>query len=102
MVDELKKPEIQEGSSQLAGSLVVPDQILPPNLFVLPVNSAVVFPTLLAPIMVTQPRFVAAIEEAISRSRLIGLLLTRDSEVKETTKPENLMTWVLSSKFSSA
>ena len=90
MVDELKKPEIPEGSSQLEGSLVVPDQILPPNLFVLPVNSAVVFPTLLAPIMVTQPRFVAAIEEAISRSRLIGLLLTRDSEVKETTKPENL------------
>ena len=90
MVDELKKPDIHEGSSQIEGSLVVPDQILPPNLFVLPVNSAVVFPTLLAPIMVTQPRFVAAIEEAISRSRLIGLLLTRESEVKEGTKPEDL------------
>ena len=35
------------------GGLVVQDQILPPNLFILPVNSPLVFPTMFAPILVT-------------------------------------------------
>ncbi len=73
-----------------SGGLVIPDQILPPNLFVLPVNSAVIFPTLMAPLLVTQPRLVATIEEAISRQRLIGLLLTRQGDVRDDTKPEEL------------
>ena len=73
-----------------AQGLVVPDQILPPNLFVLPIEAAVVFPTLMAPILVSQPRFVATIEEAIGRQRLLGLLLTRDGDVRENTKPEDL------------
>src|SRR5262245_105433 len=76
-----------------AGGLILPEQILPPNLFVLPVNSATVFPTLMAPILVNQPRFIATVEEAISRQRLIGLLLVRDGEGRqlgENTKPEDL------------
>lgn len=72
------------------GSLVLNDQILPPNLFVLPVNSPVVFPTLLAPLLVSHPRQVAMIEEAINRQRMLGLLLTRNGENKEDTRPENL------------
>ena len=72
------------------GGLVLTDQLLPPNLFVLPVNSPIVFPTLLAPLLVTQPRWVAMIEEAINRQRMIGLLLTREGEPNENTKPENL------------
>src|SRR5437868_159848 len=66
------------------------DQVLPPNLFILPVNSPVVFPTLLAPILVNQPRFVAMIEEAINRQRVVGLLLTRAGDPKDDTKPEDL------------
>ncbi len=73
-----------------ASSLILPDQILPPNLFILPVNHPIVFPTLLAPILVSNPRFIGMIEEAINRHRMIGLLLTREGDVKETTKPEAL------------
>jgi ATP-dependent Lon protease len=73
-----------------SGNLILPDQILPPNLFILPINSPIVFPTLLAPLLVTIPRLVAMIEEAINRQRMIGLLLTREGDVKEDTKPENL------------
>jgi ATP-dependent Lon protease len=72
------------------GNLVLPDQILPPNLFILPINSPIVFPTLLAPLLISQPRYVAMIEEAINRQRMIGLLLTREGESKEDTKPEDL------------
>jgi ATP-dependent Lon protease len=72
------------------GALVPTDQLLPPNLFILPVNGPLVFPTLLAPLLVNQPRHVAMIEEAISRQRMLGLLLTRNGDSKESTKPEDL------------
>ncbi len=74
------------------GNLVLQDQLLPPNLFVLPINSPLVFPTLLAPLLITHPRYVAMIEEAINRQRVVGLLLTRDGEVQDDTKPEALYT----------
>lgn len=70
--------------------LILPDQILPPNLFVLPINGPTVFPTLLAPLLVSNPRMVAMIEEALNRQRLIGLLITREGEPNENTKPEDL------------
>ena len=63
-------------SSQLperSGGLVLPDQILPPNLFVLPVNNTVVFPTLMSPLVVNVPRFTSTVEEAIGRQRWLGL-----------------------------
>src|ERR1044071_2336150 len=72
---ELPRPASEE--NKLSNSLTLGDQTLPPNLFILPINSPIVFPTLLAPLLVTQPRFVAMIEEAINRQRMIGLLLTR-------------------------
>ena len=73
-----------------SNNLIVTDQTLPPNLFILPINSPIVFPTLLAPLLVTHPRFVSMIEEAINRQRMIGLLLTREGDVKEDIKPEAL------------
>src|SRR4051812_34574695 len=72
------------------GGLILPDQILPPNLFVLPVNSAVVFPSLMAPILVSNPRFIATVEEAINRQRTLGLLMTREGEVSEKTLASDL------------
>lgn len=73
-----------------SGGLILPEHILPPNLFILPINSPMVFPTLLAPLLITHPRFVAMIEEAINRERMIGLLQTRSGDVKEDVKPEEL------------
>ncbi len=73
-----------------AGNLVLSDQNLPANLFVLPVNSPLVFPTLLAPLLVTHPKHVGMIEEAINRKRVIGLLLTREGDVQEDTEYQSL------------
>ena len=90
--NENNKPESAPSTPPTirGGSLVLNDQILPPNLFVLPINNPVVYPTLLAPLLVSQPRQVAMIEEAINRQRMLGLLLTRNGENKEDIKPENL------------
>lgn len=84
MSDTLKDPVPAQTS------LVLPDQALPPNLFVLPVTSMVVYPTLMAPLLVKLPRFMATVEEAINRQRFIGLLLTRSDEVTEKTAPNDL------------
>jgi len=73
-----------------AGGLILQDQILPPNLFILPINGPIPFPTLLAPLLISQPKLVSMIEEAINRQRLVGLLLTRDGDVGESTRPEDL------------
>ncbi len=85
-----KEPPLLPFSEKPTGALVLPEQMLPPNLFVLPVNQAVIYPTLMSPLLVVLPRFVATIEEAISRQRIIGLLLTRKGDVHENTKPEEL------------
>jgi ATP-dependent Lon protease len=80
-------------SSQLperSGGLVLPDQILPPNLFVLPVNNTVVFPTLMSPLVVNVPRFTSTVEEAIGRQRWLGLLLIKEGEVREELKSDDL------------
>ena len=71
-------------------NLALPHQVLPLNLFILPINSPIIFPTLLAPLLVSLPKQVAMIEEAINRQRMIGLILIREGEMKESPKPEEL------------
>ncbi len=87
---EAPAPEPQGQLPAKQNSLIPPDQILPPNLFILPINSPIVFPTLLAPLLITLPRFVSMIEESINRQRMIGLLVTREGEVKDSTGPKDL------------
>ncbi len=83
----------QESSQQLTerpGGLALPEQVLPPNLFVLPVSGSVVFPSLMAPLLVTIPRFAASVEEAIGRQRLLGLLLIKEGDLREDLRAEDL------------
>ena len=71
-------------------SLQIPDQNLPPNLFVLPANSSIVYPSLMAPFVVSHPAHVATVEEAINRNRMLGLLLTKEDEIADVVDPEKL------------
>jgi len=70
--------------------LALSDQLMPPNLFVLPVNGPIVFPTLMAPIAVHIPKYIATVEEAISRQRILGLLMVKEKEVTPESRFENL------------
>ncbi len=92
--DEHKKSEtLAEENKQIAdkgSSLILPDQALPPNLFIIPVNSSIIYPSLMAPMMVSIPRFVATAEEAIARNRTVGLILTKNEELREDVKPDEL------------
>src|SRR6476620_8672463 len=82
--DEGKSTEDQSQlPSRSSNNLVLPDQVLPPNLFILPIHHPLVFPTLLAPLLISQPRYVAMIEEAINRQKMIGLCLIREGDLKE-------------------
>ena len=63
--------------------LVVVDQTLPTNLFIVPIRYPVIFPGLIAPVIINEPEIMANVEEAINRNRMIGLLLTRDEELEE-------------------
>ena len=87
---EQSSPTLIAANPTAGGPLVLPDQILPPNLFVLPFNHAIPFPTLLAPIQVSVPKHVQMIEEAINRQRVIGILLTKDSDVTESVQSSEL------------
>ncbi len=80
------------GDAARSSGLVLPDQILPPHVFVLPMNQAVVYPTMMAPLQITIPRYIEMVEHALSKhpSRTLGLLLTRESEVSPGTKLSDL------------
>ena len=92
----LTSSSLEDGSSSEAesgnqpSSLVLADQVLPPNLFCLPANSVIIYPTLMAPLLITLPRHQATVEEVIQRGRLLGLLQVRSGEVTEETRAGDL------------
>ena len=87
IVDATKSESASENETN---GLVLPSQILPPNLFVLPMNSSIIYPSLMAPLMVNLPQYVTVVEEAIQRNRIVGILLTREDELRENVPAENL------------
>ena len=86
----------QESSAESGKELVapkelaLPEQILPPNLLVIPQSGPIVFPSLMAPLTIQLPRYVRSAEESIEGTRVIGLLLTREEPVKEELKLSDL------------
>lgn len=56
---------------------------------ILPIQNTVVFPTMLAPVVVSIPQFVEAAEESSKKHRVVGLLLSNDSS-SQTVKIETL------------
>jgi len=80
-VKEFMPPAHRASEGGTEKGLVVQGTVLPPNLIVLPVNSSIIFPTLMAPLMVSSTKFVETVESAISQQRLLGLILTRQDEL---------------------
>jgi ATP-dependent Lon protease len=62
---------------------------IPEELPILPLHNTVVYPFFVLPLTLTVPRYVALIETALHRDRLIGLVATKDSTVEEQM-PEQL------------
>lgn len=83
-----KKPETRIKAPPK--DLILPNQILPQNLFILPVTNMIAFPTMMAPLVVSVPRHIKTVEEVLSRNRILGLLLTRKGDVGEKTELKDL------------
>ncbi len=70
--------------------MALPEQILPPNLLILPLSGPIVFPSLMAPLSIQLSRFVNSAEEAIEGHRVIGLLMIKSDQLSDKLKLEDL------------
>lgn len=68
------------------------EQLLPNNLFILPVTGNPVFPGLFTPLMITDNQDVEIVNQAIKHGGFLGLLLVKDDLDQEEYSQENLYT----------
>jgi ATP-dependent Lon protease len=70
--------------------LIIPEQILPTNLFILPVGPNPVFPGLLTHLMFTDDQDKKIVDQAIKHGGNIGLILSKTIDEDATYNEENL------------
>jgi ATP-dependent Lon protease len=71
--------------------LILPDQILPQPLFTIAHPGPVLYPTLMAPLVIWHPKAIATVEEILSRKQHhLGLLLTRGDTPEDGTTEADL------------
>jgi len=68
------------------------EQLLPNNLFILPVTGNPVFPGLFTPLMITDNQDVEIVNQAIKHGGFLGLLLVKEENESEEYSHENLYT----------
>ncbi|MDY0290548.1 MAG: endopeptidase La [Sphaerochaeta sp.] len=68
------------------------EQLLPNNLFILPVTGNPVFPGLFTPLMITDSQDVEIVNQAIKHGGFLGLLLVKEDLDQEEYSKENLYT----------
>lgn len=68
------------------------EQLLPNNLFILPVTGNPVFPGLFTPLMITDNQDVEIVNQAIKHGGFLGLLLVKEDLDQEEYSQENLFT----------
>ena len=68
------------------------EQLLPNNLFILPVTGNPVFPGLFTPLMITDNQDVEIVNQAIKHGGFLGLLLVKEDLDQEEYSQENLYT----------
>ncbi|NMA23035.1 MAG: endopeptidase La, partial [Spirochaetales bacterium] len=68
------------------------EQLLPNNLFILPVAGNPVFPGLFTPLMITDTQDVEIVNQAIKHGGFLGLLLLKDESESDEYVPDNLYT----------
>jgi len=63
---------------------------LPETLSILPLFDAVLFPKMVVPVVIMQRESIQLVDEAMSKDRTIGLILSRNSEIKSKYTPDDL------------
>ncbi len=62
---------------------------LPDNLFILPSNNPIPFPTMLTPVVIHQAKGIGMIEEVMNRNRLFGIMLIQPNETPADLSKED-------------
>ncbi|MBN1534416.1 MAG: endopeptidase La [Spirochaetes bacterium] len=65
------------------------DQILPGQLFIIPIRYRPIFPGIVTPLIISQGKYSGVIDKVIKESRTLGLVLISDDN-KEEVSPEDL------------
>ncbi len=80
----------EQGQPGEAKSLVVADKMLPENLFVFPLHDRPMFPKMMGPVLIDEPKFQKLIFEAADENlpMYFGLLLVRPNEDKIMQPPK--------------
>lgn len=73
----------------LDSDLVSIDQVLPKQIYIIPIRYRPIFPGIITPLIISQGRFSDAVDRVIGGSRAIGLVLLKGDE-NEDIKPSDL------------
>jgi ATP-dependent Lon protease len=76
-------------SDLLDSDLVSIDQVLPKQIYIVPIRYRPIFPGIITPLIISQGRFSDAIDKVIGGSRAIGLVLLKQDEIDDI-KPADL------------
>ena len=71
-------------------NLIPADQVLPHPLPVIPIPGPIVFPTLMAPLVVWESRAISTVEEALKSHKMVGLLLCKDDNFPDSPTPDHV------------
>ncbi len=82
-IDDIFDSEMQIDTDLLESNLIAIDQVLPGQLYVIPIRFRPIFPGIVTPLIISQGRFSDTIEKVINSTRTIGLVLLRDDDADE-------------------
>lgn len=84
--DVLEGDDISMENNVLESDLVSIDQTLPSQLYIIPIRYRPVFPGIITPLIISHGKFSEAVEQVLSASRSIGLVLLKDDDVEDIKK----------------
>ena len=84
-IDELlpDDSELQIDADILESDLISIDQVLPAQVFIIPIRFRPIFPGIVTPLIISQGRFAESIDKVLNNTRTIGLVLLKDDEAEE-------------------
>src|SRR3954469_18857693 len=78
-----KEPDLTEIAGQTvdsAGHLVSVSDLLPPNLFLLPVSQTTLFPGMIVPLILPEGKLTQTLEHVLETSSHLGVILSRNPD----------------------
>ncbi len=94
----IENNDIPIDSELLDSDLISIDQVLPNQLFIVPIRYRPIFPGIVTPLIISQGRFTDVVDTAINESGTLGLVLIQDDE-KDDIESEDLFRYGTAAKI---